>query len=178
MLGEVDLPPVTGVRKPWVGTEPRQARTNAAATTCDQTDFSEAPVRKGATRTFLIPDAKLPAEFGLTETIGTVPQAKAAGFVDQVRAKLASCSDKQMGTEVERVYQVDTKNSDVTVWHVTTEISDERSVDYLMGVARDGTTVAQVGFVPAPDVAFEPGAFIEIVKRAQARLAAANAAQA
>ncbi len=26
MLAEVDLPPVTGVTKPWVGTEPQQAR--------------------------------------------------------------------------------------------------------------------------------------------------------
>lgn len=175
MLGEVDLPAVTGIRDPWVGTEPRQARTNAAATGCDQTDFSSAPVRKGATRTFLIPDADLPAEFGLTETVGTLPRAKAAGFVDQIRSELAACSDKQMGTEVDRVYHVDEKDADVTVWHVTTEISDDRSVDYLMGVAREGDAVAQVGFVPAPDVAFAPGAFIDIVKRAQERLSASGA---
>ena len=32
MLGEVDLPPVTGVVRRWVGTEPRRAVTNVAAT--------------------------------------------------------------------------------------------------------------------------------------------------
>ena len=32
MLAEVDLPPVTGVNRPWVGTEPRRALDNAAAT--------------------------------------------------------------------------------------------------------------------------------------------------
>ena len=170
MLAEVDLPPVTGIRDPWVGTEPRQARSNAAATGCDQTDFSAAPVSDGATRTFLIPDADLPAEFGLTETVGTLPAAKAGAFVDQVRAELAACPDKHMGTDVVRVMHVDEKDRDLSVWHVTTQISDDESVDYLMGVARDGTSVAQVGFVPAPKVGFAPGAFVGIMERALARL--------
>lgn len=171
MLAEVDLPPVTGVDKPWVGTEPRQARSNAASTGCDQTDFSAAPVADGVTRTFLIPDADLPDQFGLTETLGSLPTAKqAAAFVDRVRADLAGCPDKQMGTDVVRVAHVEGDDRDVTVWHVTTEISDDQSVDYLMGVARQGTSVAQVGFVPAPHVAFAPGAFVGIVERALARL--------
>ena len=170
MLAEVDLPPVTGVEKPWVGTEPREARSNAAATGCDQTDFSSAPVSNGVTRTFLIPDSRLPDQFGLTETVGSLPAAKAAAFVDRVRAELASCPDKQMGTDVVRVASVEEKDRDLTVWHVTTEISDDQSVDYLMGVVRDGTSVAQVGFVPAPHVAFAPGAFVAIVERALARL--------
>jgi hypothetical protein len=170
MLAEVDLPPVTGIRKPWVGTEPRQARSNAAATGCDQTDFSAGPVTNSVTRTFLVPDAKLPAQFGLTETIGSLPQRKAAAFVEQVRADLAKCPDKQMGTDVTKLKQVEGKGHDLTVWHVSTEISDHQSVDYLMGVVRSGTSVAQVGFVPAPQVSFAPGAFVGIVERALARL--------
>ena len=61
-----------------------------------------------------------------------------------------------MGTDVVRVASVE-EDRDLTVWHVTTEISDDQSVDYLMGVVRDGTSVAQVGFVPAPHVASRPG---------------------
>ncbi|MGH3308753.1 MAG: hypothetical protein ACRDOX_13815, partial [Nocardioides sp.] len=34
MLAEVDLPPVSRVMKPWVGTEPRRASVNVAATGC------------------------------------------------------------------------------------------------------------------------------------------------
>ena len=168
MLAEVDLPPVTGVRKPWVGTEPRQARTNAAATGCDQADFTG--TTNSVTRTFLVPGAKLPDQFGLTETVGSLPEKKAAAFVDAIRADLAKCSDKHMGTEVTPVKKVDAKGRDISVWHVTTEINEKQSVDYLMGVVRDGTSIAQVGFVPAPKVSFGPGAFLGIVKRALARL--------
>ena len=168
MLAEVDLAPVTGVEKPWVGTEPRQARTNAAATGCDQTDF--ASTSNAATRTFLVPGAGLPDQFGLTETVGSLPEKKAAAFVDRIREELATCSDKHMGTEVTPVRKVEEKGRDLSVWHVSTEISEKQTVDYLMGVVRDGTSVAQVGFVPAPKVGFAPGAFLAIVERALARL--------
>lgn len=172
MLAEVDLPPAHGVRKPWVGTEPRQARTNAAATHCDQTDFSAKPITNNVTRTFLVPGAKLPAQFGLTETVGSLPKKKAAAFVDRVRSRLASCSTKQMGTDVTAVKKIATKDRDLSVWHVSVEINDHQTVDYLMGVVRDGTSVAQIGFVPAGKVGFSPGAFVGIVERALARLSA------
>jgi DNA-directed RNA polymerase specialized sigma24 family protein len=168
MLAEVDLPPVTGVVRPWVGTEPRQARSNAAATGCDRTDFSQ--TSNDVTRTFLVPGAKLPAQFGLTETVGSLPAAKAAAFVDRIRAELAACSDKQMGTEVTRVQELAHRDRDLTVWHVATEVSDKQTVHYLMGVVRDRTSIAQIGFVPAPKVEFAPGAFVGIVERALARL--------
>ncbi len=103
------------------------------------------------TRTFLIPEAKLADQFGLTETVGSLPEKQAQAFVADVRAKLATCAEKQMGTEVERVAHADGPHRDLTVWHVTTEISDEQSVRFLMGIVRDGTSIAQVGFVPGRD---------------------------
>ena len=170
MLAEVDLPPVAGVTEPWVGTQPRVARTNAAATGCDRTDFSQEHVSNNVTRTFLIPDAKLPAQFGLTQTVGSLPARRAEAFVERIRTELAKCSDRTMGTEVTPVRQVRGKDQDLAVWHVTAEISDDESLDYLMGVVRDGTSVAQIGFVPAPKVDFEPGDFLWVVRRALARL--------
>ena len=89
-----------------------------------------------------------------------------------MRDKLARCADKRMGTEVTPVRQLDQKQRDLAVWHVTTEISDDASVDYLMGVVRDGTSVAQVGFVPAPQVTFAQGDFSWVVERALDRLPA------
>lgn len=171
MLAEVDLPPVGEVRRPWVGTEPRQARDNAAATGCDRADFT-APMSNNATRTFLIPGASLRDEFGLTETVGTLPERKAAAFVDDIRDRLGRCSDKQMGTEVDRVRQVDTSHRDLTVWRVTTEISDQRSMSFLMGIVRDRTALAQVGFVPDPAAGMSADEFVALVERALARLEA------
>jgi hypothetical protein len=168
MLAEVDLPPVTGVTQPWVGTQPRQARSNAAATGCDRADFSG--MAHDASRTFLIPKAKLPAQFGLTETLGSMPEAKAKAFVAGVRAKLAACSERQMGTEVRQVKTHAGKRSDLTIWHVTTEVTDDLSVSFWMGIIRNGTSVGQVGFVPDPKVGMTTEAFNAVVERALERL--------
>jgi hypothetical protein len=172
MLAEVDLPAVTGVRRPWVGTEPRQARSNAAATTCDRTDFSGRRFSHAATRTFLVPGAHLPAQFGLTETIGALDDRGAAALVAGVREDMARCSDRQMGTHVRSVVDRRSHGREVAVWHVSTEISDHASVEFLMGVARSGRSVAQVGFVPALGASLPTAAFVAVVERAQERLAA------
>lgn len=172
MLTEVDLPPLAGVDRPWVGTEPRQARENSASSTCDGTDFGSRAISNAMTRTFLIPGSKLPAQFGLTETVGALPEAKAEAFVAGVRDKLAACADKHMGTDVARVQHEVGRHRELTVWHLTTEISDDVSINFLMGIARNGTAVAQVGFLPTGSIAMAPGAFSGLVHRAQDRLAA------
>lgn len=172
MLAEVDLPPVAGVSEPWVGTEPQQARTNAAATTCDGADFSGGSMSNNVTRTFLIPDAKLADQFGLTETVGSLPEKKAKAFVAGVRDKLVACanSDRFLGTDIERVLHYAGERRDITIWHLTTEVTDDTSVQFLMGIVRDGTSIAQVGFVPDGKATISNDAFDALVERALARL--------
>ena len=170
MLGEVDLPPVVGVDRPWIGTEARVARTNLAATRCDATHFDAKPMKRNMTRTFVIPGARLSDLFGLTETVGLLPAKQARSFVAGVRTRLRTCADRELGSEVVRVTDVSTRQQDITVWHVTTEISDDESVTYLMGIVRDGGSVAQVGFVPDGKVQMAPGAFVSLVRRALERL--------
>lgn len=170
MLAEVDLPPVQGLAKSWVGTQPRKALDNAAATTCDGTSFRA--MRRAATRTFLIPQAKLPTEFGLTESIGTLPQAKAEQLVATVRDRLAGCEKKQMGTKVTRLRTASRGNTELSVWRVRTEVSDNRTISFLMGIVRDGGAVAQVGFVPGRRVTIRDRDFEELTQRALDRLSA------
>jgi DNA-directed RNA polymerase specialized sigma24 family protein len=177
MLAEVDLPAAAGVRRPWVGTEPRAPRRNAAATTCDRTDFSARRFEHAATRTFLVPGARVPAQFGLTETVGALDEQGAAALVARVRQQMARCPDRLLGTHVRTVVDRRSHGRDIAVWHVSTAISSHASVDFLMGVARSGRSVAQVGFVPAPGASLSPAAFVAVVERAQERLAAMPAGQ-
>jgi hypothetical protein len=170
MLDEVDLPPVAGVDRPWIGTEARIAKANLAASRCDVTRFDIGGMRHSMTRSFVIPEANLSDLFGLTETIGQLPEDRARSFVAGVRSRLRTCADRELGTDVVRVADLSTKNQDLTVWHVTTEISDQQSVTYLMGIMRDGGSVSQVGFVPDGKVQMAPGAFITLVHRALDRL--------
>ena len=174
MLAEVDLPPVSRVMKPWVGTEPRRASVNVAATGCDNTAFTGKQMSNNLTRSFLIPTASLPAAFGITETVGTLPEARARTFVGDVRRELDACPDRDrgLGTDVTRLAHRQSKARDMSVWRLTTELDDSRSVTYLMGIVREGTAVAQVGFVPERGVTMGPGDFVALVARAGERLPA------
>jgi hypothetical protein len=172
MLTEIDLPPVPGVDRPWVGTQPRRATRNVAATRCDLADFASAPMTNNLTRSFVIPGARLPAQFGLTETVGSLPRARAQAFVAGVRSRMAACPDQHLGTEVTPMHQVRAGRTDVSVWRVRTEISDQSAVVFLMGIARRDTSVAQVGFVPDGEVTLAPDTFVALVTRALDRLAA------
>jgi hypothetical protein len=129
-------------------------------------------MKRNMTRSFLIPEADLSDLFGLTETVGWLPPPRAREFVADVRRELRQCADDQPGTEVVRVADVTSKKRDLTVWHVKTEISDEESVTYLMGIVRSGGSIAQIGFVPDGKVEMAPGAFISLVERALERIPA------
>lgn len=172
LLVEVDLPPVPGVPRPWVGTQPRKAMDNDAATRCDDTSFSGRGMSHNVTRTFVIPGARLPAQFGLTQTVATLPVPRARAFVAEVRRQMAACPDKDLGTDVTRAAHLASSGRDLTVWNVRTEISDEETVSFLMGIVRDGTAVSQIGFVPDGRATIGPGAFTVLVERAADRLSA------
>lgn len=170
MLSEVDLPPVTKIAKAWVGTEARRTRQNFAASGCAQADFTGKTISNTLTRSFLIPTAKVPTEFGLTQTVGTMPADQARTWVANLRNQIDQCAKKGLGTKVKRLVQRISPQQDLTVWKIDTEISDQRSVRYQMAVLRDGTAISQLGFIDAPDVAMAPGAFGDLAERALERL--------
>ncbi len=174
LLSEVDLPPVSEIELPWAGTEPERVSDNMAATRCDNAlfsgEFQGARFGHGFTRTFVIPDAELPDEFGLTETVGALPAKQAAGFVEEVRTSLGSCARRDLGTEVTPGPRADDDERALTIWHLTTELSDKRSLTYSMAILRDGTSVGQLSFVEAPDVSMSTGDFETLAYRALDRL--------
>ena len=168
MLSELDLPPVAGVQRPWAGTTPRQALQNVAATTCDNSSFHGHGWKHDATRSFLIPGAHLATAFGLTQTVGRLPEARAKTFVGGVRSKLASCADRQLGTKVRRV----ANGPNMSAWRVRTQVSDKVTVTFDMGIVRRGGAIAQVGFVPDGSHTMTTGEFTALVRRAGERLEA------
>ncbi|WP_244929805.1 sigma-70 family RNA polymerase sigma factor [Nocardioides sp. W7] len=171
MLDTVDLPPVSNVRRrTWAGTEPRQARTNLAATRCDDARFRGAGWSTNLTRTFLIPGAKLPAEFGLTQTVGALSKRRARAFVEDVRQSVRACPEEQLGTDVRQVADRRSADEDLTAWQVSTEVSDDRSVEYRMAIIRTGTAVAQIAYIPSADVRMTDDAFVALAERALQRL--------
>jgi DNA-directed RNA polymerase specialized sigma24 family protein len=166
MLSEFDLPPAAGVDRPWVGTTPKQATQNVAATGCDRSSFQGPGWTHAATRSFLVPDGPLAASFGITETVGRLPPAKATAFISGIRAKLASCPGRELGTKVLRLANGPTWSA----WRVQTQVTQKQTVVFYMGVVRSGGAVAQVGFVPDGTHSLTTAQFVALVRRASERL--------
>jgi hypothetical protein len=172
MLGTLDLPPVSGIAQPWVATAPVAATTNSAATRCDQSVFHRKGVTGDLTRSYLIPAAKkLPAQFGLTETVGSLGTPKAASsFVKTVRTKIARCPRNDLSTKVRAVESGDKGPRSISVWRLRLEISDKSSVVFLMAIVRQGDNVAQLGFVPSGSATMSDAQFVALAHRAADRL--------
>jgi hypothetical protein len=168
MLSEFDLPPAAGVQMPWAGTTPRRAVDNLAATGCDRSSFHGAGWTHDATRSFVAPGANLSTAFGLTETVGVLPEPQARSFVAGVRGKLGSCAGRELGTKVEPL----ATSADLAAWRVRTQVSDKVTVTFLMGIVRNGGAVAQVGFVPDGTHTLSTPQFVALVRRAGERLSA------
>jgi hypothetical protein len=171
LLAAVDLPPVTAVRGPWVGTDPVPSRTNLAATRCDNTSFSGRGVRRTLTRTFLFPESPRADAFGLTQTVGTLAsRKKAQDFVSVVRDRIRRCGAANLGTSVTSLADRASRKQELHAWALQIEVSDERSFPFLMAVVRDGSTVSQVGFTPDDGMTMSRPDFVGVSERALQRL--------
>ena len=172
-LAAADLPVIGEINKPWVGTQPVPARPNIAATTCDEANFMRAGAGRAYTRTFLIPQARLPKRFGIAETVGTFPNLKKSrGLVREISAAMARCEKKDLGADVSStVLQPDGyRRSEYALWRLDSEINDKTTVGYWMGVARVGRYVAQVTFTPTGENDVDEDTFQALITRARDRL--------
>ncbi|QWZ06852.1 hypothetical protein KRR39_15150 [Nocardioides panacis] len=173
ILAVADLPPVGRIARPWVGTRPAPARRNPSATTCDQADFAKAGATTTRTRTYLIPEASLPARFGLSETYGRFrTPAAARRFLSDVRRSVARCEDRDLATQVsgERHQADRSPQLDLSSWDLQTEISDKQKVRFRLGFVRVGDTVAQLTFAPAPSDDMTATGFHSLLVRSADRL--------
>ncbi|MGN6132664.1 MAG: hypothetical protein ACTHOK_20220 [Nocardioidaceae bacterium] len=170
-LAVADLPPVGRVDHPWVATDPVSARKNPSATTCDRADFAGAGAEHTVARTYLIPQAKVPARFGLSETYGEFAgSAGAERFLSRVRHRVARCEHRDLSTSVLAAHTVRHHGRDVSVWELRTEVSAHLDVRFRVGFVRVGSRVAQLTFAPAPHDDMTATAFHDLVLRAGDRL--------
>lgn len=172
ILAVADLPPVGRINKPWVGTEATVARPNPAMTPCDRADFAAAGARKPRTRTYLIPEARVPARFGLSETIGTFRKpAQAQRFLDRVRGRVAGCEDRELSTTVTSSLGGRRGPGVVwSAWELETEVKNDSFVRFRLGFVRVGKRVAQLTFAPAAGRDMTDAQFRALLVRAGDRL--------
>ncbi len=172
-LAAADLPVIGRINRPWVGTRPVVAKPNLAATTCDKANFRRAGAPRATMRTFLIPQARLPRRFGITETVGRFARPRAAHrFVRHVSAAMAACEKKDLGATVssEVAQRHGYRGSEFALWRLDSEIDKHTTVGFWMGVARVGRYVAQVNFTPTGHNDVDEDTFQALISRARDRL--------
>jgi DNA-directed RNA polymerase specialized sigma24 family protein len=172
MLAPVDLPPVGGIRFPWVGTKV-PSRPNPSVTTCDRAAFRPAGARRAKAWTYVIPEAKVPARFGLSETVGEFgSKRRAERFMSDVRSRFARCEDRDLATDV--IFadrgRVPRSRTFWSTWTFVTEVNERMSVRFRVGFVRKGDKVAQLTFVSSPRDDIRPVHFRDLVVRAGDRL--------
>jgi hypothetical protein len=171
ILAVADLPPVGRIARPWVGTTPTSARTNPSATTCDRADFAGSGAVRTRTRTYLVPGARVPDRFGLSETYGVFRSpAAAARFLDGVRGSVAGCEKRDLATRVGSEQRRTSTRLDRSSWQLRTEVTDAATVRFRVGFVRVGRTVAQLTFAPSPVDDISDPRFTSLLERAGDRL--------
>lgn len=172
MLAAVDLPPVPGVHRPWVGTTAATAVPNLAATPCDHTSFVHA--QRARSRTFLVPQAHLPERFGLTETYGRFGSAAAArAFARTLEREMARCTGRDLGTTLSHHATGGSahRGAHWSLWRETAEINARKAtVSYWTGVVRHGRYVAQLTLTPVGRYDLSAPTFRALVVRSGQRL--------
>lgn len=170
LLAVADLPPAGTIQRPWVGI---QTKGHPALTKCDSASFAKAGARRKRTRTYVIPEAKVPVRFGLTASYGVFPDARRARrFLGEVRSRIASCEDRDLATSVTDARQgrVARSGAEWSAWELVTETSESTSIRFRLGFVRFGRKVAQVTFVSAPRGDIAPARFDALLVRAGDRL--------
>ena len=147
---------------PWVGTEPRKAVANAAATHCDETDFAQPPITNALTRTFLFPEADLPTSSGSPR-----PSAAAAPAGPRVRGRRPQSARDVRGQEARHrgrsrlADESDGPDQDLTVWRRHGRDLRQMTVTYLMGIVRTARPSPRSASSPTgPASRWRPGDFL------------------
>ncbi|MGW7684222.1 hypothetical protein ACWGID_26000 [Kribbella sp. NPDC054772] len=168
-MASVDLPLLTEINKTWVSATAK----TTAGTGCEKLDFKKAKATKFGTVTYVTPDAKVPTEFGLDDTVATfATPAAASDFVSQVRKNIDACGKNVSNAKVESTGTVQTGTIKGKSWKATYDTGDGKKFVYRIGVAGAGNRAVYVLFPVLKELDLTDDAFNETLSRAADRSAA------
>jgi hypothetical protein len=172
-LEAVDLPLFAGISQPWAATPVTPVRRNPSATACDDADFRAEGATRVTSRSYVVPDSKkLPAIFGMTETVGVFGSDNAAdAFIATVNRSVRKCADRQPNLTVRRADKIRAGRAIGRVWQIESAASETKSLVYRVCLVRVGDTVAEVTFTPSGAHDVDHAQYVRLAERAGQRLA-------
>lgn len=179
MLSELDLPPIGADPTRWAAPDASEITPGSTSTGmigCSAVAFTGSfrgkEFKHALVRDWVLPDSDLPPEVGLTQTVASLPPAAAEDLVALVRDQVAKCPDQDVGagTDVQRLAGWDEGDQSATAWHLTTRLTNDKTIEYDVAILRDHGALSQLTYVAAKDAPMPAAAFVALAKRALERL--------
>ena len=167
-LAVADLPILDEIDKPWASTP--ASKTSFGS--CERIDFKKAKATKYGTLTYVTPEAKVPTEFGLDDTVAKFASSSAAAsFVSQIKKNVDGCEKTVSNASVDSTGSITAGAIKGKSWKASYDTGGGKKFTYRIGVAGSGTHAVYVLFPVLKDLDISDAAFIETVTRAAERAA-------
>jgi hypothetical protein len=179
MVSEWDLPPAGDDTGHWVGPAAKRVGRNNGTLgmlACNRVSFTgefrNAEFRHGTARSFVLPTADLPTEFGLSQMVASLPRQRATAFADRGKERIEGCpaTGTGAGTTVQSLREEQQGNRQMMVWRLRTELTEGRALTYNIAFLRLGSSVSVLLFISVPDARMTDEDFVQVSERAMQRL--------
>ncbi len=169
-MAPVDLPVLSGIDKPWVSSGGTKI---GSGTGCEKINLKTAKATKSSTLTYVTPEAKVPTEFGLDDTVAKfATPALAKAFADQIRKNVDSCEKNVSNAKVKSTGTVTAGAIKGESWRASYDTGGGKTFTYRIGIAQLGTQAVYVLFPVLKGLDISDTAFNETLTRAAERSAA------
>jgi hypothetical protein len=168
-MAPVDLPVLSDITKPWVSTDAK----TGAGTGCEKFDsLKKAKPTRYNSRTYLTPEAKVPTEFGLDETVMSFATNGAAGdFYTSIRKNVDNCEKNVSNAKVESTGTVSAGLVKGKSWQAEYDTGGGKTFTYRIGIASAGHRVVYLVYPVLRGLDIPDSAFNETLIRAAERSA-------
>ncbi|GAA1557918.1 hypothetical protein GCM10009789_09180 [Kribbella sancticallisti] len=165
-MAPIDLPVLPAIDKPWVST----ASTPPKGTGCEKIDLKKAKARTSKAQTYVVPEAKVPTEFGLDTMVAAFANSAAANtFVSGIRKNVDNCKKTTSNATVKPTGTVSLGTIKGESWRASYDTGGGKIFTYRIGIAVAGSRSVYVLYPVLEDLDISDAAFNEVLTRAAER---------
>lgn len=168
-MAPIDLPVLPSIDKPWVST----SSTAPKGTGCesDKLDLKKAKPKAYKSQTYVVPEAKVPTEFGLdTLVVGFASPNAASTYVAAIRKAVDNCKKTQSNATVKPTGEVTLGKSIAgESWRASYDTGNDKIFTYRVGIAVAGSRAVYTLYPVLEDLDISNAAFNEVLLRAAER---------
>jgi hypothetical protein len=167
-MAPIDLPVLPSIDKPWVST----SSTTLKGTGCDKIDLKKAKAKSFKSQTYVVPEAKVPTEFGLDTVVAAFSSSNTAStWVNSIRKAVDNCKKTQSNATVKATGTLDLPSIKGESWRASYDTGSGKIFTYRIGIAATGSRAVYVLYPVLEDLDISDTAFNEVLTRATERSA-------